>query len=141
MTFNVNLNLVRNRKPPHKVFHYKYANWDKLKDHMAVLLLVICCLLQLVLGRLKSPAITTFGVFFCSIWFCQRLVQGFNGLEMVIVGLVEGGKVNGFISCKLIFFHTISQFVRLISGSATMSFQKAMRTSPPWVFLSFRMAL
>ena len=32
VTFNVNLNPVRNRKPPHKIFQYKSANWDKLKD-------------------------------------------------------------------------------------------------------------
>ncbi|MBA1446886.1 MAG: endonuclease/exonuclease/phosphatase family protein [Gammaproteobacteria bacterium] len=32
VTFNVNLNPVRHSKPPHKVFQYKYANWDKLKD-------------------------------------------------------------------------------------------------------------
>ena len=32
VTFNVNLNPVRNRKSPHKIFQYKSANWDKLKD-------------------------------------------------------------------------------------------------------------
>ena len=32
VTFNVNLNPVHNRKPPHKIFQYKSANWDKLKD-------------------------------------------------------------------------------------------------------------
>ena len=32
VTFNVNLNPVRNRKPPHKIFQYKSANWDNLKD-------------------------------------------------------------------------------------------------------------
>ena len=32
VTFNVNLNPARNRKPPHKIFQYKSANWDKLKD-------------------------------------------------------------------------------------------------------------
>ena len=43
---------------------------------------------------------------------------------------------------KLIFVHTISQFeFRLVSGSATMSSRKAMRTPPPWMLLSFRMAL
>ena len=31
-TFNVNLNPVRNRKPTQKIFQYKSANWDKLKD-------------------------------------------------------------------------------------------------------------
>ena len=31
VTFNVNLNPVRNRKLPHKVFQYKSANWDKFK--------------------------------------------------------------------------------------------------------------
>ena len=43
---------------------------------------------------------------------------------------------------KLIFVHTISQFeFRLVSGSATMSSRKAMRTPPPWMLLSSRMAL
>ena len=32
VTFNVNLNPVRNRKPPHKIFQYKSSSWDKLKD-------------------------------------------------------------------------------------------------------------
>ena len=32
MTFNINLNPLRNTKPPHKIFQYKSANWDKLKD-------------------------------------------------------------------------------------------------------------
>ena len=32
VTFNVNLNPVRNSKPPHKIFQYKSANWDQLKD-------------------------------------------------------------------------------------------------------------
>ena len=37
VTFNVNLNPVRNGKPPHKVFQYKSANWDKLKDDITQL--------------------------------------------------------------------------------------------------------
>ena len=37
VTFNVNLNPVRNRKPPHKIFQYKSANWDKLKDDITQL--------------------------------------------------------------------------------------------------------
>ena len=32
VTFNVNLNPVRNRKPPHKILQYKSANLDKRKD-------------------------------------------------------------------------------------------------------------
>ena len=32
---------------------------------LMVVLLVICCLLQLVSGRLKYPAMTTFGGFVC----------------------------------------------------------------------------
>ena len=32
VTFNVNLNPVHNSKPPHKIFQYKSANWDQLKD-------------------------------------------------------------------------------------------------------------
>ena len=32
VTFNVNINPVRNSKPPHKIFQYKSANWDQLKD-------------------------------------------------------------------------------------------------------------
>ena len=32
VTFNVNLNPVRNKKPLHKVYSYKSAGWDKLKD-------------------------------------------------------------------------------------------------------------
>ena len=32
VTFNVNLNPVRNRTPPHKIFQYKSANGDKMKD-------------------------------------------------------------------------------------------------------------
>ena len=43
---------------------------------------------------------------------------------------------------NLFFVHTISKFeLRLVSGSATTSSRKAMRTPPPWVFLSFRMVL
>ena len=43
---------------------------------------------------------------------------------------------------KLIFVHTISQFeFRLVCGSGTMSSRKAMSTPPPWMPLSFRMAL
>ena len=38
VTFNVNLNPVRNRKPPHKIFQYESANWDKLKDDINQLL-------------------------------------------------------------------------------------------------------
>ena len=30
VTFEVNLNPIRNRKPPHKVFKYKSADWCKL---------------------------------------------------------------------------------------------------------------
>ena len=40
---------------------------------LAVQLLVICCLLQLISGRLKSPAMTTFGVFLCSTSFYQEI--------------------------------------------------------------------
>ena len=32
VTFNVNLNPVRNRKSSHKEYSYKSADWDKLKD-------------------------------------------------------------------------------------------------------------
>ena len=32
VTFNVNLNPVRNKKPPHQVYSYKSADWDQLKD-------------------------------------------------------------------------------------------------------------
>ena len=32
VTFSVNLTPARNRKPPHKIFQYKSANWNKLKD-------------------------------------------------------------------------------------------------------------
>ena len=32
VTFNVNVNPVHNRKPPHKILQYKTANWDQLKD-------------------------------------------------------------------------------------------------------------
>ena len=32
VTFEVNLNPIRNRKPPHKVFKYKSADWYKLKN-------------------------------------------------------------------------------------------------------------
>ena len=32
VTFNINLNPVRNRKTHHKVYSYKSADWDKLKD-------------------------------------------------------------------------------------------------------------
>ena len=32
VTFNVNLNPVRNRKPPHKLFQYISAKWDKFKS-------------------------------------------------------------------------------------------------------------
>ena len=28
VTFNINLNPVRNRKPPHKVYSYKSTDWD-----------------------------------------------------------------------------------------------------------------
>ena len=32
LTFNANLNPVRNKKPPHKVYSYKSADWDKHND-------------------------------------------------------------------------------------------------------------
>ena len=35
---------------------------------LAVLLLVICCLLQSILGMLKSSAMTTFGGIFCVLY-------------------------------------------------------------------------
>ena len=34
VTFEVNLNPIRNRKPPHKVFKYKSADWCKLKNEI-----------------------------------------------------------------------------------------------------------
>ena len=34
VTFNVNLNPVCNKKPPHKVYSYKSVDWDKLKDNI-----------------------------------------------------------------------------------------------------------
>ena len=39
---------------------------------LAVLLLGICCLLQLISGRLKSPAMTTFGGVFCVLYSFVR---------------------------------------------------------------------
>ena len=39
---------------------------------LAVLLLVICCLLQSISGRLKSPAMTTFGGIFCVLYSFVR---------------------------------------------------------------------
>ena len=35
VTFEVNLNPIRNRKPPHKVFKYKSADWCKLKNEIS----------------------------------------------------------------------------------------------------------
>ena len=35
--FEVNLNPIRNRKPPHKVFKYKSADWCKLKNEISKL--------------------------------------------------------------------------------------------------------
>ena len=37
VTFEVNLNPIRNRKPPHKVFIYKSADWCKLKNELSKL--------------------------------------------------------------------------------------------------------
>ena len=37
VTFEVNLNPIRNRKPPHKVFKYKSADWFKLKNEISKL--------------------------------------------------------------------------------------------------------
>ena len=37
VTFEVNLNPIRNRKPPHKVFKYKSADWYKLKNEISKL--------------------------------------------------------------------------------------------------------
>ena len=37
VTFEVNLNPIRNRKPPHKVFKYKSADWCKLKNEISKL--------------------------------------------------------------------------------------------------------
>ena len=37
---------------------------------LTVLLLVICCLLQFISGRLKSPAMTIFGGVFCVLYSC-----------------------------------------------------------------------
>ena len=37
VTFEVNLNPIRNRKPPHKVFKYKSADWYKLKNDISKL--------------------------------------------------------------------------------------------------------
>ena len=35
VTFEVNLNPIRNRKPPHKVFKFKSADWCKLKNEIS----------------------------------------------------------------------------------------------------------
>ena len=35
VTFEVNLNPIRNRKPPHKVFKYKSADWCQLKNEIS----------------------------------------------------------------------------------------------------------
>ena len=37
VTFEVNINPIRNRKPPHKVFKYKSADWCKLKNEISKL--------------------------------------------------------------------------------------------------------
>ena len=37
VTFEENLNPIRNRKPPHKVFKYKSADWCKLKNEISKL--------------------------------------------------------------------------------------------------------
>ena len=37
VTFEVNLNPIRNRKPPHKVFKYKLADWCKFKNEISKL--------------------------------------------------------------------------------------------------------
>ena len=37
VTFEVNVNPIRNRKPPHKVFKYKSADWCKLKNGISKL--------------------------------------------------------------------------------------------------------
>ena len=37
VTFEVNLNPIRNRKPPHKVFKNKSADWRKLKNEISKL--------------------------------------------------------------------------------------------------------
>ena len=37
VTFEVNLNPIRNRKQPRKVFRYKSADWCKLKNEISKL--------------------------------------------------------------------------------------------------------
>ena len=45
---------------------------------LAVLVFVVCWLSQFMSGRLKSPAITTLGVFFFrSVWFCEGCLKSF----------------------------------------------------------------
>ena len=95
------------------------SSWLRL---LAVLLSVMCCCLpQLLSGRLKSPAISTFG----ALMFFKVLKEICGGLQEFgdgNRGSVVGGKVNKIISCKIICPHVISPFeFRLASGSATMS--------------------
>ena len=70
---------------------------------LAVLLLVVCCLLQLISGRLKSPAMTTFGGFCVLYSFVRGSCKASSHWRWSLGGSVVGGKVNGFISCKMNF--------------------------------------
>ena len=68
-------------------------------------------------------------------------MESFKGLEVVIWGSIIRCKVYAFVSCKVNFCPIISQFeLKFWRGSATMLSRKAIRTPPPWTFLSFLMA-
>ena len=69
-------------------------------------------------------------------------MESFKGLQLVIWGSIIRYKVYAFVSCKVnIFVQISSQFeFKFWKGSATILSRKAIRTPPPWTFLTFLMA-